>query len=123
MSLAVCVPYNTNTYALISRTICATIHNNCFWYYLGILSFNQDKNALIKVATFIALLWKMLSKCPVQHRKNRPLHNTLAPDVDTVQEAACIQQSASGLYTLARVSGLCLGGNLCQIYYIRRPIT
>ena len=27
----------------------------------------------------------MLSKCPVQHRKNRPLHNTLALDVDTVQ--------------------------------------
>ncbi len=50
MYLAVCVPYNTNTYALISRTICATIHNNC-WYDLGILSFNQDKNALIKVAT------------------------------------------------------------------------
>ena len=21
-----------------------------------------------------------------------------------------------------RLSGLCLGGNLCQIYYIRRPI-
>ncbi len=32
----------------------------------------------------------MLSKCPVQHLKNRPLHNTLALDVDTVQEA-CIQ--------------------------------
>ena len=25
--------------------------------------------------------------------------------------------------SLARLSGLCLGGNLCQIYYIRRPIT
>ena len=23
----------------------------------------------------------------------------------------------------AHLSGLCLGGNLCQIYYIRRPIT
>ena len=51
MYLAVCVPYNTNTYALISRTKCATIHNIFVWYYLGILSFNQDKNALIKVAT------------------------------------------------------------------------
>ena len=50
------------------------------------------------------------------------LHNTLALDVDTVQEA-CIWQSAQGLYTLARLSGLCLGGTLCQIYYIRRPIT
>ena len=27
------------------------------------------------------------------------------------------------LYTLACLSGVCLGGNLCQIYYIRRPIT
>ena len=25
--------------------------------------------------------------------------------------------------SLARLSGLFLGGNLCQIYYIRRPIT
>ena len=50
------------------------------------------------------------------------LHNTLALDVDTVQKA-CIQHSAGGLYTLARLSGLCLCGNLCQIYYIRRPIT
>ena len=33
--LAVCVPYNTNTYALISRTICATIHI-FFWYYFGL---------------------------------------------------------------------------------------
>ena len=35
----------------------------------------------------------MLSKCPVQHRKKLPLHNTLARDVDTVPEA-CIQQNA-----------------------------
>ena len=29
----------------------------------------------------------MENALPVQHRKNRPLHNTLSLDVDTVQEA------------------------------------
>ena len=49
------------------------------------------------------------------------LHNTLAIYVDTVQEARVYSRVRKD--TLAPLSGLCLGGNLCQIYYIRRPIT
>ena len=44
-------------------------------------------------------------------------YNNYAADHNSIR-----RKSAEGLYTLARLSGLCLGGNLCQIYYIRRPI-
>ena len=45
-------------------------------------------------------------------------YNNYAADHNSIR-----RKSVYGLYTLARLSGLCLGGNFCQIYYIRRPIT
>ena len=38
----------------------------------------------------------------------------------TIQFAVRVRKDYT--YTLTRLSGLCLGGNLCQIYYIQRPI-
>ena len=45
-------------------------------------------------------------------------YNNYAADHNLIR-----RKSARGLYTLAHLSGLCLGGNVCQIYYTRRRIT
>ena len=44
-------------------------------------------------------------------------YNNYAADHNSIR-----RKNAYGLYTLVRLSGLCLGGNLCQIYDIRRHI-